>query len=142
MPRKDLRLVQSRDTSVFTSSSRVQEEEIQVFNLPGEVFDSISGHWSPQRDVVLTSWTVTSSTRGTGGLWVVLLVGDHAFNVEGDGVGVMILPAANLALSSKITLTNSIYNYATVTTNQWMAIQLGGSTGHSDVTVQLYGKYL
>lgn len=142
MPRKDMRMVQSRDTAVYISNSRVQEEELVVFSYSGPVDEKVSGHWPPPKDVLVTSWSVTSSTKGDEDLLIVLLIGDHEYVTEGESRGAITLPADQVAASGKVTLGNSIYNYAIATKNQWIAVQSSGATGHEDVVVQLYGKYI
>ena len=75
-------------------------------------------------------------------MWVVLHVGDMLFNQEGEQVGLLILPAASEVVSGPITYGDQIYNYPTISPNQWMSVSLSGSSGHTDVAVQFYGKYM
>jgi hypothetical protein len=140
MPRKDMRMVQSRDTAIYTSNSRVQEDELTVYSFSGPVEAKVSGRWPPPKDVLITSWSITSATKGTEDLWIVLLIGDYEYVTEGEGRGVVILPADEMMVSGKVTFGNSVYNYPIATKNQWVAVQSSGATGHEDVVVQLYGK--
>lgn len=142
MARSETRYVKTTDANVFVSTSRVQEEPIQVFDLPGPVYNTRSGRWSPAKNASLTSWYVSSSTVGTVDLWVILCIGDNVANAEtGDDVGVLVLPADSRFSNGNINTTLPFGNIV-VRTDQWISIGFSDNTGHTDVTVQLYGRYL
>lgn len=142
MGRQFTRMVQTTDSNIVVANTRVQEEEIQLFDLSGPAYAIDSGPWLPKRRAVLTSWYAASSTVGTSDLWVVLHVGDMLFNQEGEQVGLLILPAASKVVSGPITYGDQIYNYPTISPNQWMSVSLSGASGHTNVAVQFYGKYM
>lgn len=143
MPRPSTRFVQTTDSNIFVSNSRVQEEEIQLFNLPGPVYESKSGNWNPvKRNVLLTSWYATATVAGESDLWIALLIGDRFLNQDGEARGLTILKAGETAVAGPILTGNAIYNYPYVPTDQWIAIQYANASGHEDVTVQLLGRYV
>ena len=128
--------------SSVIASSRIQEEPIQVFNLPGPVYEVTSGHWKPKKDALITAWYATSSAEGSIDLSVTLLIGDELLNAGGDARGTMILPSTKKVHYEQIHQGVSVYTYPLVRTDQWCAIKLSGATGHEDVVVELYGKYV
>ncbi len=142
MPRNYVRSVQTSENNIFVANTRVIEEPVQVFNLPGPVYATESGHWAPPKEVLLTSWYASSTSVGTSDLWVVLKIGDFLFEVVGQQRGLLILDSDNRVASGPIEYGDEAYNYPLVTPSEWMAITYSGSTGHNDVTVQLFGKYL
>ena len=142
MGRQNMRFVQTTDSNVFVSNSRAQEEEVQLFNLPGPVYGTESGRWLPKHNTLITSWYVSSSTVGNIDLWVVLNIGDNGFlySEEGEGRSLLILEAGSKIASGPMYWGSSVYTYPTLTTDQWCSVVFSDSTGHTDVTVQLYGK--
>ena len=69
---------------------------------------------------------------------------DGDFNDPGEGkiYGQTAIPAASKVVSGPITYGDQIYNYPTISPNQWMSVSLSGASGHTDVAVQFYGKYM
>lgn len=143
MARNTMRLVSSiEDFSIVVANSRVQEEEIQVFTHSGPTSATQSPMWFPKKPAVLTSWYVVSSTVGTKDLWVTLSIGDMVYDVAGTQLGLAILPATSRVTSGPITYGAQVYNYPTISKDKWVSIGLSDATDHSDIVVQIYGKYL
>lgn len=143
MARDTMRLIPpAEDIDVVVANSRIQEEEIQVFTYPGPTSATKSPVWFPKKTAVLTSWYVVSSTVGTKDLQVTLNIGDMLYNVDGVPLGLAILPAASRVTSGTITYGAQVYNNPTISKDRWMSISLSDATDHSDIVVQIYGKYL
>lgn len=140
MTRQGMRLIQTTNTDVFVATERPEEVAVPMFDLAGPAYHSTSGAWHPPFPIQLTSWYVVSSTVGTSLLTIAILVGDNLFNTTGNFLASIDLPANQRLVTGTVQLGAQVYNYPVIAREQWIKVALSGSSGHSDVGVQIYGK--
>lgn len=140
MSNRGMRLVQNTDSQVYVATERPEETLVPVFNLAGAVYQSTSAPWFPPFPIQLTEWYVATGSTGTSTLTIAILFGDDLFNITGKYLAYIDLPADKRLVSGKVTLGNQVYNYPVVTREQWIKVAASGASGHSDLTVQIYGK--
>ncbi len=140
MSNRGMRLVQNTDSQVYVATERPEETLVPVFNLAGAVYQSTSAPWSPPFPIQLTEWYIAAGSTGTTILTIAILFGDNLFNTTGKYLAYIDLAADKRLASGAVTLGDQVYNYPVVAREQWIKVATSGSSGHTDLTVQIYGK--
>jgi len=140
MARSNMRFVQNTDPNIIVASERPKPVQIPVFDLPGAVFHTTSPPWHPPYPIVLKTWYVVSSTVGTSLLTIAVLKGDNLFDVDGDFAGAIDLAATQRVNTGPVVMPNGTISYPVITPDNWIKVAFSGSSGHSDLVVQIYGQ--
>jgi hypothetical protein len=133
------RLIKTQTTDVFTAGLRPEYVDIPPFYMDGVATLSLSGPWSPSRNVLLTDWYAQSGDTFSAGVDTVfgLLVGDNIFNTS--EVSRYITIEANTNKASADIETNYI-DKLIITPLNWIKVLCLEAGDHSDITVQIYGR--
>jgi hypothetical protein len=131
------RIIKTQTTDVFTAGLRASYINIPPFYLDGEVEVSTSGPWSPSANILLTDWYVQAGSVGTATTTFDLIIGDNTF---GSTETARTISLVATSLKNSADITSGYVDHIVVSPTNWIKIRCSAAGGHSNVTVQLYGR--